>query len=365
MRNVLDDLTRWHDHGIAAAVGRVVAVDGSSPRQPGAALAVDASGVIIGSVSGGCVEAAVVQAAQASILDGVRGVHSFGYSDDDAFGVGLTCGGTVHVYVEPFDWPEIAAELHDSLNGGSPVALATVVQGRFVGAKALVRADGTMAGSVGGPELTRAVRRDALGELAAGRTAMRRYGCSGQAQHDDVAVFVESFVAPPRMIILGAADFTAALVNTAKLLGFHVTVCDARAAFATQARFPAADEVLVERPQRLLARIGPTLGPPDAVCVLTHDHRFDVPAIAEALRTNVGYLGAMGSRRTNAERAGRLRADGVTKEALARLHGPIGLDLGATTPEETAISICAEVIAARTGRNEIRPLRSGEGPIHS
>ena len=238
MRNVLDDLTRWHHHGIPAAVGRVIAVDGSSPRQPGAALAVDAFGQIIGSVSGGCVEAAVVQAAEVSILDGARGVHSFGYSDDESFGVGLTCGGTVHVYVEPFDWPDVAVELNDSLHGGNPVALITVVDGPFVGAKALVRADGTVSGGIGGPDLTRTVRRDALGELTVGRSVMRRYGCAGEAQCDDVTVFVESFVAPPRMVIFGAVDFTAALVDVAKLLGFHVTVCDARAAFATRGAIP-------------------------------------------------------------------------------------------------------------------------------
>jgi xanthine dehydrogenase accessory factor len=177
-------------------------------------------------------------------------------------------------------------------------------------------------------------------------------------------VFIETFVPPPRMLIFGAVDFTAALVRIAKVLGYRVTVCDARETFATTQRFPLADEVIVDWPHRLLERVGADLGPRDAVCVLTHDHKFDVPAITAALQTGVGYLGAMGSRRTTEERNKRLVEAGVDVGDLDRIHAPIGLDLGARTPEETAVSICAEIIAGRTGKRAT-PLREVEGPIHA
>ncbi|MGE3621437.1 MAG: XdhC family protein, partial [Acidimicrobiia bacterium] len=205
--------------------------------------------------------------------------------------------------------------------------------------------------------------RDAQAALASATTAVRRYGPRGQANGDAVTVFVEVFASPPRMVIFGAVDFTAALVRVAKVLGYRVTVCDAREVFATRARFPLADEVVVDWPHRLLAEIGPSLGPRDAVCVLTHDAKFDVPAIVAALSTEVGYLGAMGSRRTTRDRAARLRDQGVGEEQLARVMAPIGLDIGARTPEETAVSICAEIIARRTGRH-VPSLRTGSGPIH-
>jgi xanthine dehydrogenase accessory factor len=193
---------------------------------------------------------------------------------------------------------------------------------------------------------------------------MRHYGPCGEARQDDVTVFIEAFGPPPRMLIFGAVDFTGALARTAKVLGYHVTVCDARAVFATKARFPVADEVVVDWPDRLLAAVGAELGPRDAVCVLTHDHKFDVPAIKAALATGAGYVGAMGSRRTHAERLERLRAEGVTDDQLARLMAPIGLDIGARTPEETAVAVCAEIIALRTGR-PAQHLKGGAGPIHA
>jgi len=180
-----------------------------------------------------------------------------------------------------------------------------------------------------------------------------------------VAVFVESFAPPPRMIVFGAVDFTAALVRVAKVLGYRVTVCDARPVFATAQRFPQADEVVVDWPDRHLAKVGADLGPRDAVCVLTHDPKFDVPALVAALETDVGYLGAMGSRRTHADRVARLREAGVGDDALARVMAPIGLDLGARTPEETAVSICAEIIALHTDRRAVPSLRDTEGPIHA
>jgi xanthine dehydrogenase accessory factor len=245
-----------------------------------------------------------------------------------------------------------------------PVALATVVEGPGTGAKVLVGPDRAVLGTLGDDGLDRVVVRDALGELASGRTGVRHYGAHGEARETTVAVFIESFAPPPHMVIFGAVDFTASLVRVAKVLGYRVTVCDAREVFATRKRFPQADEVVVDWPNRLLDRIGASLGARDAVCVLTHDHKFDVPAIIGALGTDVGYLGAMGSRRTSEERLERLRAEGADMAAVdARLHAPIGLDLGARTPEETAVAIAAEIIAERTGR-AAGSLRDTGGPIH-
>ncbi len=254
-------------------------------------------------------------------------------------------------------------ELNQALRTDQPVALATVVEGPHLGAKLLVGPSFTSSGTLGDPDLDRVVGRDALGELEAGTTSVRHYGEHGEAREHTVSVFIESFAPPPRMLVFGAVDFTKSLVRVAKVLGYRVTVCDAREVFATRRRFPDADDVVVDWPHRLLEREGDSLGPRDAICVLTHDHKFDVPAIIAALRTNVGYLGAMGSRRTHAERVARLSAEGVDAAGLARIMAPIGLDIGSRTPEETAISICAEIIALRTGR--VAPsLRDAEGAIH-
>lgn len=258
----------------------------------------------------------------------------------------------------------ISTELRRCLQQGWPAALATVIDGRGVGAKLFVRPGEDPIGTLGDPDLDRVVVRDALGELAAGTTEVRHYGPQGQAGEAEVTVFIESYAPPPRMLIFGAVDFTLALVRVAKLLGYHVTVCDAREVFATEKRFREADEVVVDWPNRLLERVGPTLGSRDAVCVLTHDAKFDVPAIVSALATDVGYLGAMGSRTTHEKRLERLREAGVDESSLARLMAPIGLDLGARTPEETAVAIVAEIIALRTGRTSAPPLRDTSGPIH-
>lgn len=257
--------------------------------------------------------------------------------------------------------------LAEAIRAEEPAALAEVVEGpdEALGAKLLVRPGPPVevVGSLGHPDLDRVVARDALGELAAGLTATRHYGPQGQARERHLSVFIESFAPPPRMIIFGAVDFTAALAKVAKILGYRVTVCDARPVFATRSRFPMADELVVAWPDKHLAEVGPTLGLRDAVCVLTHDPKFDVPAIVSALATGVGYLGAMGSRRTTEERNQRLRDAGVDEEGLARVMAPVGLDIGARTPEETAVSICAEIIASRTGR-EAPSLRDRPGPIH-
>jgi xanthine dehydrogenase accessory factor len=250
-----------------------------------------------------------------------------------------------------------------ALRAHRPIALVSVIEGPDIGSKLLVQPGAEAIGTLGDPDLDRVVVRDALGELAAGTTVVRHYGPHGEARADDVSVFIESFAPPPRLLVFGAVDFTKALVRVAKVLGYHVTVCDAREVFATRRRFPDADVVVVDWPHRLLEREGATLGARDAICVLTHDHKFDVPALVAALATDVGYLGAMGSRRTHAERIERLRAEGVDDAAMRRIMAPIGLDIGSRTPEETAISICAEIIARRTGR-EAPSLRDAEGAIH-
>ncbi len=264
----------------------------------------------------------------------------------------------------------VFAALKDALLTERPVALCTVIRGGQVGATLLVQPGAESLGTLGHPELDRVATRDVLAELEAGRTLTRHYGPEGQANPDEtmgdrVEVFVESFAPPPQMVIFGAVDFTAALAKVAKVLGYRVTVCDAREVFATKRRFPMADEVVVDWPNRLLARIGSELGPADAVCILTHDPKFDVPAVQGALATRVGYIGVMGSRATHDKRLQRLAEVGIDDPvALSRLMSPIGLDLGARSPEETAVSICAEIIARHTGK-QAPSLRDSTGPIHA
>lgn len=259
--------------------------------------------------------------------------------------------------------PSLFEQLRDAIRAESPVALATVIEGEFTGAKLIVAPYAESAGTLGNADLDRVVTRDARGELAAGRSGIRHYGLHGEAREGAVAVFIESFASPPELLIFGAVDFTAALARVAKLLGYRVTVCDARAVFATKTRFPMADEVVVAWPNRLLAEVGDELGERDAICILTHDAKFDVPAVVSSLATNVGYIGVMGSRRTHDDRTERLIEAGVDEAGLDRLRSPIGLDIGARTPEETAVSIIAEIIAQRTGR-DVKSLSVTNGPIH-
>ena len=255
------------------------------------------------------------------------------------------------------------------LRASQPTALVVVIEGPNAGATMLVAPGSPFVGSLGHAELDRVASRDALGELEAGRTGTRSYGPQGQTTPEDLAdsptvrVFVESFAPPPHMVIFGAVDFTSALARVAKVLGYRVTVCDARKVFATTRRFPMADEVMVAWPNELFDKFGSKLGPRDAVCILTHDPKFDVPAIQGALRTAVGYIGVMGSRKTHAKRLERLAEVGLKSEHLARVMSPIGLDIGARTPEETAISICGEIIARRTGRGASSLSTTG-GSIH-
>jgi len=267
----------------------------------------------------------------------------------------------------------IYSALAERIRNNKPVVLLTVIDGPNLGATLLASPNDSKLdtlGTLGDPELDRVAVRDALGELEAGRASVRNYGPTGQVTPEDltdtpiVRIFVESYSPPPQMIIFGAVDFTAALARVAKVLGYYVVVCDAREVFATKRRFPMADEVLVTWPTPVLAKLGDNLGARDAICILTHDPKFDVPAIQGALATKVGYIGVMGSRKTHAKRLERLAEVGISKpEDLDRLMSPIGIDIGSRTPEETAISICAEIIGKRVGRI-VPSLAKSDGPIH-
>ncbi|MFJ6698069.1 XdhC family protein [Streptomyces sp. NPDC091272] len=364
MLDLLEELGAWAGEGREFAVATVVGVSGSAPRGPGAALAVDGAGAAIGSVSGGCVEGAVYELCRQALDDGRTVVERFGYSTDDAFAVGLTCGGTVEVLVTPVRADARARPVITAFAAGGPAALVRVVRGpaELMGAALLVRGDGSYQGSLGGgAPLDLLAREEAGAALELGRTGSVEVSADGSRCPGGLTLIVECRVPPPRMIVFGAVDFAAALVRVGKFLGFHVTVCDARPVFATKARFPDADEVVVEWPHHYLRRTatdGRTV-----LCVLTHDAKFDVPLLADALRLPVGYVGAMGSRRTHAERLDRLREAGVGEGELARLRSPIGLDLGARTPEETALSIAAEIVAARHGGSG-RPLTGSSTPLH-
>ncbi|MFJ1800894.1 XdhC family protein [Streptomyces sp. NPDC088180] len=368
MLDIAEELHRWVSQGREFAVATVVAVGGSAPRQPGAALAVDRDGTAIGSVSGGCVEGAVYELCQQALDDGKSVRERFGYSDEDAFAVGLTCGGVIDILVTPVRTddparPVFAAALAAAAEG-TAAALARVTDGpaELLGLPLLVRADGSHEGGLGGhPALDRTAAAEARALLDAGRTGPLAVGAEGSRCGRPIELLVESSVPPPRMIVFGAIDFAAALVRAGKFLGYRVTVCDARPVFATAARFPEADEIVVDWPHRYLA--GTATDARTVLCVLTHDAKFDIPLLEAALRLPVAYVGAMGSRRTHLDRNDRLRAVGLTDRELARLHSPIGLDLGARTPEETALSIAAEIVAVRRGGTGV-PLTGAHTPIH-
>jgi xanthine dehydrogenase accessory factor len=368
VRDVLDDIVTWYRDGETFGLATVVNTFRSAPRQPGAAMAVSPGGEAVGSVSGGCVEGAVYELAQSVIESGEPVVQRYGVSDDDAFAVGLTCGGIIDLIVEPIgpaSFPEFE-EVAESIRRHEPVAIATVVSGPgSVGARRVIwpdRSAGSLApGSTYAARLDAAVDDDARGMLAQGLTGQRHYGRQGERRLDELTVFVHSFAPPPRMLVFGAIDFAAAVARAGKFLGYRVTVCDARPVFATPKRFPEADEVVVKWPHRFLAEV--EVDSRTVICVLTHDPKFDVPLLEVALRTPAGYIGAMGSRRTHDDRMKRLREAGLTEEELARLRSPIGLDLGARTPEETAVSIAAELIQLRWGGSG-RPLTDTVGRIH-
>ncbi|MFI5523185.1 XdhC family protein [Streptomyces platensis] len=399
MLDIAEELHRWVEQGREFAVATVVDTNGSAPRQPGAALAVDSDGTAIGSVSGGCVEGAVYELCQQALETGEPVLERFGYSDEDAFAVGLTCGGIIDILVQPIRVSAPATTGDGGLAGeradrtaatlaaglaaaasGEAAALARVVQGPagLLGHALLVRADGSHTGTLGGhPALDRTAVEETRALLDAGRTTSLEIGTgyapgeeaesedgaqrSGSRCGQPVVLLVESAVPAPRMIVFGAIDFAAALVRVGKFLNYHVTVCDARPVFATRARFPDADEIVVDWPHRYLD--SQRLDPRTVLCVLTHDAKFDVPLLERALKLPVAYVGAMGSRRTHLDRRQRLRDIGLTELELNRLRSPIGLDLGARTPEETALSIAAEIVANRRGGTGT-PLTGAHTPIH-
>jgi xanthine dehydrogenase accessory factor len=278
--------------------------------------------------------------------------------------VGLTCGGTIDLYVEAVNrdtYPELGSIASD-IRDGRAVSVATIISGDAtrLGRRLVVRLEGT-SGSLGSARLDDAVRDDVEGMLLQGLTGIVHYGPDGERRGDEIAVFVASYAPRPRMIVFGAIDFARAVARAGSFLGYRVTVCDARSTFATAKRFPDADEVVVEWPHRYLQKTD--VDSRTVICVLTHDPKFDVPLLETALRMPLAYVGAMGSRRTNAERLDQLRELGLSQDELSRLHAPIGLDIGARTPEETAISVAAEIVAARWGGTGAQ-LRRVDGPIH-
>ena len=371
MRDILDMISKWWAADESFGLATVVSTFSSAPREPGAAMAVSGGGEVVGSVSGGCVEGAVYELTSEVTASGQPVLQRYGISDDTAFSVGLTCGGIIDIFVQPVSkqaYPELG-EIAEAVEAGIPVAAATVVSGPgLVGARRIIwggddsghgrESHGTL-GS--GGRLDEAVDDDARGMLAQGLTGVRRYGPDGERRRDELSVFVQSFTPPPQMLVFGAIDFAAAVARAGKFLGYRVTVCDARPVFATASRFPDADEVVTDWPHRYLSGISTDAR--TVICVLTHDPKFDVPLLEVALRRPAVYIGAMGSRRTHEDRLARLREAGLTEDELARLRSPIGLDLGARTPEETAVAIAAELIQLRWGGSG-QPLTATTGRIH-
>lgn len=347
----------------------VVGTFRSAPRAPGAAMVLGPHGAVAGSVSGGCVEGAVYELAGEVVASGTPELVRYGVSDDDAFAVGLTCGGVIDIFVERVDgqrWPWLA-DLALAVRSGRPVGLVTVIaspEPERLGAHLVVWPD-RVDGGLGSDRVDDAVTDDARGLLAAGRSSALEYGPHGQRRGEGLRVFVNSFAPRPRLLVFGAIDYAAAVARIGSFLGYRVTVCDARGVFATPQRFPGADEVVVDWPHRYLtaeAEAG-RVDPRTVVTVLTHDPKFDVPLLEVALRLDLAYVGAMGSRRTHDDRFKRLREAGLTDEELVGLSSPIGLDLGARTPEETAVAIVAEIVAGRWGGSG-RPLSEVAGAIH-
>ena len=373
MREVMAELLAWWRAGEVVGVATVVATWRSSPRPAGASMLVGPGGEAVGSVSGGCVEGAVYDLAQQVVEARSPVLQRYGVSDDDAYAVGLTCGGILDVFVERID-PESFPQLEQvaaDIEAGRPVAVCTVIEHpdpTMTGRRLVVRADDDpepVDGGLSSARATDAVADDARGLLAAGRTETLEYGPDGERRGEGMRVFVSSYAPKPRMIVFGAIDFAAAVARMGSFLGYQVTVCDARPVFATHSRFPGADEVVVQWPHRYLeaeAEAG-RIDERTVLAVLTHDPKFDVPVLEVALRLPVAYVGAMGSRRTHEDRLARLRETGLSEAEIARLSSPIGLDLGARTPEETAVSIAAEVIQLRWGGHG-RRLTELAGRIH-
>ncbi|MFC9358411.1 XdhC family protein [Rhodococcus sp. NPDC057014] len=371
MRDILDDIMRVWRTGQSVGLATVISTFRSAPRLPGSAMLTTMQGQAIGSVSGGCIDGAVYDYCIDAMETRRSGVAEFGVSDDSAFAVGLTCGGTIEVFVEAISRHTFPAftGLYDDVCAGAPVAVATTINhpdAHAVGRKLVVRGDSTE-GGLGSDQLDLAVARDSRALLASGRNSALEFGVDGSCDANDVRIFVSVFAPAPRMVVFGANAFASALIDQARLQGYSVTLCDARPLFATTERYPTADEVVVDWPHRYLdgeIRAGRIDGR-TALCVLTHDPKFDIPLLRRALRDcPAGYIGAMGSRRTHEQRIVSLTETGLTDDEMSRLASPIGLDLGASTPEETAVSIMAELIQLMRGgsgrrlaltRNRIHP----------
>jgi len=360
MLELAAELLAAHDRGRRLAVASVIAVDGSAPRALGTSMAVDDTGRVVGSISGGCVEGAVYDACIRVLETGTTEVCEFGFTDDDAFAVGLSCGGRLTVFVrelEPAgaDIGLILEELRRAREGRD-AGIALVLRDTGISLITAVRTPETPPANEPADPLAARIAQELTGAIHAGRTVRRRVECEGEILE---AVLLVS-APPPRLIVFGAVDFSVALSNAAQLLGFRVTVCDARPVFATADRFPGADVVNRWPVDYLLSA---SVDERTVICVLTHDDKFDVPLIEAALALPVAYVGAMGSRLTHDRRVAKLRERGLDDKALAELHSPIGLDLGASSPEETAVSILAEVLALQSGRTG-KSLRHTAGTIH-
>lgn len=355
-----DDIwDRLHDRWLAGSpigLATVVSTFGSAPRRPGTIMFCCADGTVIGSVSGGCVEGAVHGLAEQVIADGEPVLERYGVSDEQAGAVGLTCGGTLEVFVERVDrqaFPELGV-LVGHARAGTPVAVATVVAG---GAGRLVCTVAETVGGTGDSALDAEIAAAARGRLARGDSGVVRLG--------GAQVFVNCLVPPPRMLVYGSTDFAAAVVRQGRLLGRRVTLCDARPVFTTRERFPEADEVMVDWPHRHLAAEAAAgrLDPRTVLVSLTHDPKFEVPLLRAALELELAYVGAMASRRSAERCRAALREAGATPAQLTRLSSPVGLDLGGDTPAEAAVSIAAEILLLTRGGGAGR-LTETTGPIH-
>ncbi|MFD2078335.1 XdhC family protein [Actinopolymorpha cephalotaxi] len=364
LRDLLPVVLGWLDAGRRCAVATVVATFDSAPRDVGAAMAVAADGAVAGSVSGGCVEAAVYERALAVLDTGRAVLDRYAVSDEDAFAAGLTCGGTIEVLVESAD-ATLLHRLDAAVRTPEPVAAVTVVSGAEpAGTRLLVGAESTY-GSLPTPDAQAApaLLTEVRAMLAAGESGIRQLSTAPHTE--PLSMLVQAYLPPARMLVFGATDFAAAVSSAGAFLGYRVTVCDARPVFATAERVPDAAEVVVDWPHRYLAREAAAgrLDRRTVICVLTHDPRFDVPLLEVALRGPAAYVGLLGSRRTADDRLARLRERGFTEAELRRLSAPIGLDLGGRTPAETAISVAAEIVACRRGGTG-RRLTHTDGPIH-
>lgn len=342
VKELIPTLDEWFLEFETVALATVTRTWGSSPRPAGSHMIVSPDGKMAGSVSGGCVEGAVVEAALEMLReDSGPQMLDFGVADELAWNVGLACGGRINVWLQRLGSDPLFQALRQDLLAGNAVVLTTALGGAQAGTRQLRRANGAVLGNLN----FEACECRELEEVE--RSALAK-GEPGAHELYGVPVFVQPYLPPPRLIVIGAVHTAVPLVTIAQTLGFTTTVVDARAAFATRERFPGADELLVEWPDTALARLEPD--PNTAVVVLTHETKFDEPALTAALGSPAGYIGAIGSRATSADRLVRLRALGYTSEQLERIHGPIGLDIGGATPAEIALSIMAEIVAVRHNR---------------